>query len=94
MSQGKAQQFEYSSPSRASKPTKKKEMPLNRENIRNISTYDHKTRNTEDPVRSPVHKSGTDGLVLRWVTTGESLLLYVFFSMSIMDLGGLDPECE
>ena len=34
--------------------------------------------NTQDPVRSPYDKPLTGGLVVRWVTTGESPLLYVF----------------
>jgi len=38
---------------------------------------------TEDPVRSPVLKLQTGGLVLRWVTTWESPLLYVFFLKKI-----------
>ena len=43
-----------------------------------ISTYDHRTLRTELPVRSAVLKQGTGGLVVRWVTTSESPLLYVF----------------
>jgi hypothetical protein len=31
-----------------------------------------------DPVCSPIFKHQRGGLVLRWVTTGESPLLYVF----------------
>jgi hypothetical protein len=42
------------------------------------STYDHRTMNTELPVRSAVLKHCTGGLVVRWVTTSESPLLYVF----------------
>jgi hypothetical protein len=34
--------------------------------------------NTELPVRSAVLKHCTGGLVVRWVTTSESPLLYVF----------------
>jgi hypothetical protein len=30
------------------------------------------------PVRSAIFKQDTGGLVVRWVTTGEYLLLYVF----------------
>ncbi|KAF2704359.1 hypothetical protein K504DRAFT_164603, partial [Pleomassaria siparia CBS 279.74] len=30
------------------------------------------------PVRSALHKHRTGGLVVKWVTIGESLLLYVF----------------
>ncbi|EMD91732.1 hypothetical protein COCHEDRAFT_1176016 [Bipolaris maydis C5] len=42
-------------------------------------TYDHRRNLALDPVRSPHVKSSTGGLVVRWVTTGESPLLYVFF---------------
>jgi hypothetical protein len=42
------------------------------------STYDHRTLRTELPVRSAVLKQCTGGLVVRWVTTSESPLLYVF----------------
>jgi hypothetical protein len=41
-------------------------------------TYDHRTLRTELPVRSAVLKQCTGGLVVRWVTTGEYPLLYVF----------------
>ena len=44
----------------------------------NSFTYDHRTLRTELPVRSAVLKQGTGGLVVRWVTTSESPLLYVF----------------
>ena len=44
----------------------------------NTFTYDHRTLRTELPVRSAVLKQGTGGLVVRWVTTSESPLLYVF----------------
>jgi hypothetical protein len=43
-----------------------------------IVTYDHRTLRTELPVRSAVLKQCTGGLVVRWVTTSESPLLYVF----------------
>ncbi|KAF1364889.1 hypothetical protein EJ07DRAFT_97427, partial [Lizonia empirigonia] len=42
------------------------------------STYDHRTLKTRLPVRSAIFKQRTGGLVVRWVTTGESPLLYVF----------------
>jgi hypothetical protein len=42
-------------------------------------TYDHRTLKIELPVRSAVLKQCTGGLVVRWVTTGEYPLLYVFF---------------
>jgi hypothetical protein len=42
------------------------------------STYDHRTLKTRLPVRSALFKQRTGGLVVRWVTTGESPLLYVF----------------
>ncbi|KAH6246417.1 hypothetical protein HBI42_188840 [Parastagonospora nodorum] len=41
-------------------------------------TYDHRTMRTRLPVRSAIYKHRTGGLVVRWVTTGESPLLYVF----------------
>ncbi|KAH6078900.1 hypothetical protein HBI65_221580 [Parastagonospora nodorum] len=41
-------------------------------------TYDHRALNTRLPVRSAIFKQRTGGLVVRWVTTGESPLLYVF----------------
>jgi hypothetical protein len=41
-------------------------------------TYDHRRLRTELPVRSAVLKQSTGGLVVRWVTTGEYPLLYVF----------------
>jgi hypothetical protein len=42
------------------------------------NTYDHRALNTRLPVRSAIFKQRTGGLVVRWVTTGESPLLYVF----------------
>jgi hypothetical protein len=42
------------------------------------ATYDHRTLKIELPVRSAVLKQCTGGLVVRWVTTGEYPLLYVF----------------
>ena len=42
-------------------------------------TYDHRTLKTRLPVRSAIYKQCTGGLVVRWVTTSESPLLYVFF---------------
>jgi hypothetical protein len=41
-------------------------------------TYDHRHRKIRDPVRSPIDKPVIARLVLGWVTTGESLVLYVF----------------
>jgi hypothetical protein len=46
--------------------------------LRLSSTYDHRTLKIELPVRSAVLKQCTGGLVVRWVTTGEYPLLYVF----------------
>jgi hypothetical protein len=40
--------------------------------------YDHRYQRTRDPVRSPIDKLVIVSLVLGWVTTGESLMLYVF----------------
>jgi hypothetical protein len=42
------------------------------------NTYDHRILNIALPVRSAVLKQDTGGLVVRWVTTSESPLLYVF----------------
>jgi hypothetical protein len=43
-----------------------------------VSTYGHSQLKTGHPVRSAIHKQLNGRLVLRWVTTWESLLLYVF----------------
>ena len=43
------------------------------------STYDHTSRKTRDPVRSPQDKPGRAGLVVGSVTTSEYPVLYVFF---------------
>jgi hypothetical protein len=43
-----------------------------------FSTYDHRTLKTRLPVRSALFKQRTGGLVVRWVTTSEYPLLYVF----------------
>jgi hypothetical protein len=40
-------------------------------------TYGHSQLKTGHPVRSAIHKQLNGRLVLRWVTTWESLLLYV-----------------
>ena len=42
------------------------------------TTYDHRTLKTRLPVRSALFKQRTGGLVVRWVTTSEYPLLYVF----------------
>ncbi len=42
------------------------------------STYDHRLRKTWYPVRSALIKPQIDRLVVGWVTTSESRLLYVF----------------
>ncbi|KAJ9161214.1 hypothetical protein NKR19_g2479 [Coniochaeta hoffmannii] len=44
-------------------------------------TYGHRRLKTRDPVRSPIDKQAIARLVLGWVTTGESLVLYVFSSL-------------
>jgi hypothetical protein len=44
------------------------------------STYGHSQLKTGHPVRSAIHKQLNGRLVLRWVTTWESLLLYVLLS--------------
>ncbi|KAH0360044.1 hypothetical protein KCU65_g9650, partial [Aureobasidium melanogenum] len=40
-----------------------------------FSTYGHSQLKTGHPVRSAIHKQLNGRLVLRWVTTWESLLL-------------------
>ena len=40
-------------------------------------TYDHRLRRTGHPVRSAIHKPQIGRSVVGWVTTSESLLLYV-----------------
>jgi hypothetical protein len=45
--------------------------------MRHLSTYGHSQLKTGHPVRSAIHKQLNGRLVLRWVTTWESLLLYV-----------------
>ena len=44
------------------------------------STYDHTHLRIRDPVRSPIDKQMRARLVVGWVTTSESLVLYVFIS--------------
>jgi hypothetical protein len=47
-------------------------------------TYDHRTLKTRLPVRSALFKQRTGGLVVRWVTTSEYPLLYVFCIKSVL----------
>ena len=47
-------------------------------NTTNSFTYDHRILRIAHPVCSAVLKQDTGGLVVRWVTTGEYPLLYVF----------------
>jgi hypothetical protein len=47
-------------------------------------TYDHRTLKTRLPVRSALFKQRTGGLVVRWVTTSEYPLLYVFASFATL----------
>ncbi|KAF1850271.1 uncharacterized protein K460DRAFT_361090 [Cucurbitaria berberidis CBS 394.84] len=55
--------------------------------LRMSNTYDHRILNSALPVRSAVLKQDTGGLVVRWVTTSESPLLYVFGSFWILGFG-------
>jgi hypothetical protein len=48
---------------------------------------------TELPVRSAVLKHRTGGLVVRWVTTSESPLLYVFALFAVLASIRHDPLC-
>ena len=50
-----------------------------------ISTYDHRLRRIGHPVRSAIHKPQIGRLVVGWVTTSESLLLYVFVEFSFIE---------
>ena len=50
-------------------------------------TYDHIHLKTRDPVRSPIDKQVRARLVLGWVTTGESLVLYVFLLVHLYACG-------
>ena len=56
-------------------------------------TYDHRRLRTRDPVRSPIDKQAIARLVLGWVTTGESLVLYVFGSFCYPTLGLVNDKC-
>jgi hypothetical protein len=53
----------------------------------NSFTYDQIFMKIMDPVCSPIFKHERGRLVLRWVTTGESLLLYVFVFLLLMEGG-------
>ena len=46
-------------------------------------TYDHRLRRIGHPVRSAIHKPQIGRLVVGWVTTSESLLLYVCFCIFV-----------
>ncbi|KAG9748769.1 hypothetical protein KCU73_g7000, partial [Aureobasidium melanogenum] len=48
------------------------------------STYGHSQLKTGHPVRSTIHKQLNGRLVLRWVTTWESLLLYVLYLICLL----------
>jgi hypothetical protein len=48
---------------------------------RKLTTYGHRLKNTRDPVRSPIVKLLIAELVLRWVTTRESSVICVGFSV-------------
>ena len=55
-------------------------------------TYDHRILRTRLPVRSAIFKQDTGGLVVRWVTTSESPLLYVFdfcLELRMCDVDGM-----
>jgi hypothetical protein len=51
-----------------------------------MNTYDHRIMKTRLPVRSALFKHDTGGLVVKWVTISESLLLYVYASLSFCPL--------
>ncbi|KUM60636.1 hypothetical protein ACN42_g6493 [Penicillium freii] len=56
------------------------------------STYDHRVWKTGLPVRSAVLKPHAGELVVGWVTTSESSLLYVFFSQLTVGRAGGSKE--
>ena len=49
-----------------------------------MEQYLHDRRDTGHPVRSAIHKLEIGRLVAGWVTTSESLLLYVFVSSFLL----------
>ncbi|KAJ5122773.1 hypothetical protein N7526_009710 [Penicillium atrosanguineum] len=51
-----------------------------------VHTYDHRVWRTGLPVRSAVLKPHAGRLVVGWVTTSESLLLYVFGGFEVFFL--------
>src|SRR3954471_24035589 len=53
------------------------------------ATYDHRVWRTGLPVRSAVLKPHAGKLVVRWVTTSESLLLYVVFLLGALSFWGI-----
>ena len=53
-------------------------------NYRAPDTYDHRLRKTGHPVRSAILKPQIGRLVVGWVTTSESLLLYVFAFLMLL----------
>ncbi|KAH0360616.1 hypothetical protein KCU65_g9314, partial [Aureobasidium melanogenum] len=56
--------------------------------------YGHSQLKTGHPVRSAIHKQLNGRLVLRWVTTWESLLLYVFVSILLLQVSEYSLEFE
>ena len=54
------------------------------DSLENPSTYDHRVWKTGLPVRSAVLKPHAGRLVVGWVTTSESRLLYVFFPCPLL----------
>lgn len=54
------------------------------------STYDHRVWKTGLPVRSAVLKPHAGELVVGWVTTSESSLLYVFVFLMFFWIYSLD----
>ncbi|KAF1829069.1 hypothetical protein BDW02DRAFT_510821, partial [Decorospora gaudefroyi] len=58
------------------------------------NTYNHRILKTALPVRSAVLKQDTGGLVVRWVTTSASPLLYVlFFFLHVKNLAERRAVC-
>ena len=58
-------------------------------------TYDHRNRKISHPVCSGIYKPVTGRSVVRWVTTGEYLLLYVFgFFFCFITSSGVEEGLE
>jgi hypothetical protein len=69
-------------------------IPILTQHSRITSTYGHRTKRTRIPVCSFTDKLGIGELVVGWVTTSESPLLYVFVSLAICFLLVTCSQCS